>query len=332
MQSFLSKVTSQVISTHDNISNIIFILPSKRASLFLKTELKNQLTNNSFLPNILSIEDFIKTISNLEQVEHINLIFEFYKVYKNLTPKKDLDSFDVFAKWATILLQDFNEIDSNLIDAKSILSYINESKRIESWNLKNKEHTTLTNNYLAFFNQIQSYYTNLKKHLLNRQIGYQGLLYRKAFENLEQFVNQNQNSKYIFIGFNALNKAEENIIHELLFQKKAEIFWDNDVFYNQNNNLAGKYFKKYKNNWNYYKTRKFNWQEQNINTDKNVYLYGLPKNITQIKKTGELLAEIDKKNQIQKTAVILGNEKLLPVLLNSIPKEINHVNILWDMI
>ncbi|NOQ92906.1 MAG: PD-(D/E)XK nuclease family protein [Flavobacteriaceae bacterium] len=327
MQSFLSKVTSQVISNHDNISNITFILPSKRAGLFLKTEFKKQLINSSFLPNILSIEEFIKNISNLEQVESITLIFEFYKVYKKLTPKNSLDSFDIFSKWATILLQDFNEIDSNLIDAEFILSYINDSKRIESWNLKNNEQTALTSNYLAFFDQIKLYYTHLNKYLLNKDIGYQGLLYRKAFENIEQFIKHNQNSKYIFAGFNALNKAEENIIHELLIQNKAEIFWDNDLFYAEDNNLAGKYFKKYKNSWNYYKTRKFNWQEQNINNTKNVYLYGLPKNITQIKKAGELLNDLNKKKQIHKTAVILGNEKLLPILLNSIPKEINHINI-----
>ncbi len=327
MQSFLSKVTSEVISSHDNISNITFILPSKRAGLFLKTELKSQLVGRTFLPNIISIEEFIIKISNLEQVESITLIFEFYKVYKKLSPKNRLDSFDVFSKWATILLQDFNEIDSNLIDAESILSYINESKRIESWNLKDNEHTPLTSNYLTFFNQIKSYYTHLSKDLLSKKIGYQGLLYRKAFENIEQFIEQNQNSKYVFAGFNALNKAEEKIIHKLLVHDKAEIFWDNDTFYNENNNLAGKYFKNYKNNWNYYKTREFNWQEKNINTNKNVYLYGLPKNITQIKKAGELLNEIYKKNEIHKTAIILSNEKLLPVLLNAIPKEINHINI-----
>ncbi len=327
MQSFLSKVTSQVISDHDNISNITFILPSKRAGLFLKTELKSQLACRTFLPNILSVEEFIKDISNLEQVESITLIFEFYKVYKKITPKNNLDSFDIFSKWATVLLQDFNEIDSNLLDAKYILSYITDSKRIENWNLKNNEQTALTSNYLGFFDLIISYYTLLNKHLLNKGIGYQGMLYRKAFENIEQFIKHNQNSKYIFVGFNALNKAEENILHEFLIQNKAEIFWDNDLLYDKDNNLAGKYFKKYKTKWSYYKTRKFNWQEQNINNTKNVYLYGLPKNVTQIKKVGELLIDLNKKEQIQKTAVILANEKLLPVLLNSIPKEINHINI-----
>lgn len=327
MQSFLSKVTSQVIATHDNISNITFVLPSKRAGLFLKTAIKDQLTKGSFLPKVISIEEFIKDISGLEQADNIALIFQFYQVYKKLHPDHKADSFETFSKWATILIQDFNEIDSNLIDAESILSYVNESKRIESWNLQANDQTPLTNNYLAFFDQIKSYYTHLNTHLLSQNTGYQGLLYKKAFENLNEFIKLNTNSTFIFAGFNALNKAEEKIIHELLIQNKAEIYWDNDDFYSNNNNLAGKYFNTYKKNWDYYKTRKFNWAEKNINSPKNVYIHGLPKNITQIKKAGDILEDIQHKNQIQNTAVILGNEKLLPALLNAIPKNIKHVNI-----
>jgi len=150
MQSFLSKVAHQIISNHSNISNITIILPSKRAGLFLKTELKKHLNKTSLLPKILSVEDFIKEISEFEHLDNVTLIFEFYKVYSKLTNKENVDSFDVFSKWASILLHDFNEIDSNLIDAENILNYITESKRIEHWNLKDQDQTSLTKNYLAF--------------------------------------------------------------------------------------------------------------------------------------------------------------------------------------
>lgn len=316
-----------MLSKTDDISNITFVLPSKRSGLFLKTEIQKQLTNQAFLPKILSIETFIQEISGLDQADPIALIFEFYKVYKQIQPADQLDPFESFSKWAQLLIQDFNEIDSNLLDATSILSYVNESKRIESWNLQSSDQTALTNKYLAFFDQIKSYYSELSNHLLSQSIGYQGLLYKKAVENLDAYIQRQSNPQYVFAGFNALNNAEEHIIHELLMRNHAEIFWDNDTFYINNNNLAGKYFKKYSTQWDYYKTRKFNWLDNNINATKNVYIYGLPKNITQIKKAGELLQEINTNKQVQNTAVVLGNEKLLPVLLNSIPKEINHLNI-----
>ena len=327
MQSFLSKVISQILSTSDCISDITFILPSKRAGLFLRTELKKQIRSSAILPKVISIEDFIIQISGISLVDRITLIFEFYTVYSLHTPKDKLDPFEIFSKWAGILLQDFNEIDSNLIDGLDIFNYINESKRIEKWNLNENEHTQLTKNYLAFFDLLKIYYTNLSTHLLKKKIGYQGLIYRKANESVEQFINQNLNTQFVFAGFNALNKVEENIIQKFLVHGNSEIYWDNDSFYSKSNNQSAKYFKQYKKNWNYYRTNPFQWEEDNINKKKNLFIYGTPKNIGQIKKTASILKNLSKKGDLNNSAVILANEKLLPVLLNSIPREVREANI-----
>ncbi len=328
MQSFLSKVTSHVLSNNTNLSKLTFILPNKRSGLFLKTEIAKQIQNPSILPKIISVEEFILEISGMNIIENTTLIFEFYKVYSNCTKKNDLDSFEIFSKWAFILLQDFNEIDSNLIDAIQILNYVNDSKRLENWNLKNNTHTSLTRNYLSFFENIKIYYTNLYAHLIDKNMGYQGVLYRRAFEKIELYMKENHHEKFIITGFNALNKAEEGIFHQLLLNNHAEIYWDTDEFYFNHNNEAGKFFKIYKENWNFYKTHDFNWIENNLNTNKEIQIKGVAKNITQIKKVGDILEQLKNNGgNLQNTAVILCNENLLPVLLNSIPKEIENANI-----
>jgi hypothetical protein len=328
MQSFLSEVTKDSISKHEDLSHVTFILPSKRAGLFLKSEIKEQVNHSAFFPRIVSIEDFIIEISNLENVDNVTLLFEFYKVYLANCSHESADSFDVFSKWAHILLQDFNEIDSNLIDAENILSYVSDSKRIESWNLKNDEQTTLATNYLNFFKKIEIYYKQLYAYLLGKQIGYQGMLYREANNKTASFVASNKETKFIFAGFNALTKAEEKIIHSFLLQGIAEIYWDTDSFYLENNLEAGKYFKEYQKNWAFYNTHSFNWIRTNFNTEKNIQIYGVPKNITQIKKVASILKEIYKtQGNLQNTAVVLSNEKLLPVLLNSLPNEVKNANI-----
>jgi hypothetical protein len=326
MQSFLSKVCTEVLTKYNDTSNLIFVLPSKRARLFLKTEIKKQLNKASILPSIISIEDFIQNLSGLNQIDPIHLTFEFYSVYKEITPESELDSFEVFSKWSSQLLQDFNEIDSNLFDAKNLLKYINESRQLENWNLEENQ-TELTNRYLKFFSHIEKYYSSLKSHLTHKNLGYQGMLYRTAFENTDHYLESLQKDQFIFSGFNALNIAEEKIINEFLLKNKAEIYWDNDTFYSENNIIAGKYFKKYKNTWSYYKAHKFKWTESLINTKKNIEIEAVPKNVSQIKKVSTILQKLAKENKIQDTAVILGNEKLLPVLLNSLPKNIDHVNI-----
>ena len=57
---------------------------------------------------------------------------------------------------------------------------------------------------------------------------------------------------------------------------------------------------------------------------KNINITGIPKNHSQIKYIGQLLTQIDK---LKKTAVVLSDESLLPILLNSLTIPLSEVNI-----
>ena len=127
MQSFLSKVVSEVLKNDTPLSSTTFILPNKRSGLFLKNVLKHQLNQTTFLPKIISIEEFVKDITGYEVLDTVSLIFEFYGIYKTHTTKQETDSFESFSKWASILLQDFNDLDSNLFDTAEILAYLSDT-------------------------------------------------------------------------------------------------------------------------------------------------------------------------------------------------------------
>ncbi len=327
MQSFLSKVVSEVLKQDTSLSATTFILPNKRAGLFLKNIFKQQLEQTTFLPRIISIEEFVKEISGFEVLDTVGLIFEFYGIYLTYTPKQEADSFESFAKWAAILLQDFNDLDSNLFDTAAILAYLSDSKRIEQWHPGESEESPLVKKYLAFFNKVITYHAAFISHLSDRKLGYQGLVYRRATESLAKYKESHQKQKFVFAAFNALNKAEETIIQGLLEDNLASIYWDHDDFYTKSNNQSEQFFKKYMRSWPYYISNDFKWQENNINSPKTIHFHGLPKNISQIKHVGSLLKDLHRDTGISDTALILGNEKLLPSLLNSIPKEIPKANI-----
>ena len=327
MQSFLSKVVSEVLKHDTSLSETTFILPNKRSGLFLKNIIKQQLKKTAFLPRIISIEEFVKDISGFEVLDTVGLIFEFYGIYLSHTPKQEADTFESFSKWAAILLQDFNDLDSNLFDTASILAYLSDSKRLEQWNLDESDESPLVKKYLAFFNKVITYHSAFTSHLCNKKLGYQGLVYRRATESLAKFKEAHKKEKFVFAAFNALNKAEEKIIQDLLEDNMALIYWDHDNFYTRSNNQSEQFFKKYIRSWPYYISNDFKWQENNINSQKTIHFHGLPKNISQIKHVGSLLKDLHKDTGIKDTALILGNEKLLPSLLNSIPKEITKANI-----
>ncbi len=327
MQSFLSKVVSEVLESNATLSNVTFILPNKRSGIFLKTVLKEQLHNVTFLPRILSIEEFVKEITGFDILDNVSLLFEFYGIYKENTPKTETDSFEHFSKWASILIQDFNDLDSNLFDTTSILSYLSETKRIEQWYPDEPTTSSMVEKYLSFFEKIITYHSAFKNYLIPKNVGYQGLVYRMALEALASYKSEHINHKFVFAAFNALNKAEEKIIQDLLINDLASIYWDHDEFYEKSNNQSAQFFKKYQRSWPYYVSHNFQWKESNINTPKIVHFHGLPKNISQIKHVGSLLKELHDSEGIEDTAVILGNEKLLPSLLNSMPPEITKANI-----
>lgn len=327
MAKFLKAVLEDLYEQGHDLSTLTFILPNKRAGVFLREELSQLSKRAMFLPNILSIQDFTEQLSDLKPVGSIELLFEFYHTYLELTPTENQESFDVFSKWAITLLQDFNEIDSYLIQEEKVFEYISATKELDHWSLGEKQ-TPLTKKYLTFWKQIQQYYYNLRERLLDQQQGYKGLIYREAVKKTTNYAQNNPNALCIFIGFNALNTAESTIIQKLLEQHKALIYWDIDeVFLQDHIHDASHFIRQYKTNWQYYKSHTFKWPGKDYVKPKKISVIGSPKHITQVKYVGTLLESLYAKNKLKSTAVVLANETLLIPLLNSLPSSIKHINI-----
>ena len=328
MTSFLENVIADLQNKYIDVSKTTFVLPSKRAGVFLKELISHHIKKTIFAPEILSIETFVETLSDIEYSQNIELLFEFYEVYLKITPKGQQETFDKFSYWAQILLQDFNEIDRHLTPADAVFNYLSAIKQINHWSL-DKEQTTHVKNYISFWNRLPIFYTAFKQALLEKRKGYQGLVYREAVNNLEQYITTNPEKRFVLIGFNALNKAEEIIIQELLQQDLAMIYWDIDeTFINDPIHDAGLFTRLYKSNWPYFTKHSFNWITQNYSTEKNINVIGAPKQIGQVKYIGELLNGLCKTHgTLSNTAIVLGDENLLTPLLSSIPKEVGPINI-----
>lgn len=324
MGTFIQDVLIDLINREVDFSKLTFVLPSRRAGIFLKHELGNTLNKTIFSPNILSIEEFVEELSDLKSVPNTLLLFELYQVYLNLTDPKSTESFDSFSKWAQVILQDFNEIDRYLIPQDKLFSYLSAIKNLDHWSMQN-DQTDLVKNYLRFWNRLPQYYMAFKEALKNKKIGYQGLIYREATESLESYI-QNCNTQHVFLGFNALNTAEEIIIQELLQNNLASIYWDADAhFLNNKTHDAGLFLRHHKSNWKFFEKNDFNWMAQNYNSEKHIEVIGVPKAVGQAKYIGALLQKFN--GNLNRTAVVLGDESLLDVVINSLPENVNALNI-----
>ena len=132
MNKFLNYVAEKIIDNSD-LSNLKLILPSNRASLFLRNILIQKIEKPTFSPSIISISDFIEDLSEIKRVNKTQAVFEMYISYCENTSKKDQENFDDFMGWADIIINDFNLIDNYLVDTNAIFSNMISASEIKDW-------------------------------------------------------------------------------------------------------------------------------------------------------------------------------------------------------
>ncbi|WP_139854003.1 PD-(D/E)XK nuclease family protein [Aequorivita sinensis] len=326
MVTFIQETLAEIKNTYSDISEVTIILPSKRAGGFLMNELKKQASHTQFAPKILSIEEFIEQLSNLSIIDNTELLFKSYQAYQNTAAIKQKDDFETYATWATTLLNDFNEIDRYLVETAPFFGYLASIKTLERWGVSD-EKTELIENYLKFWENLPLLYNNIQELLLKENIGYQGMVYREAAANIEHYINSHGNITHLFVGFNALNTAEQYIFQELLETGNTKVYWDTDLsFYEDPKHSASYFIRKYTKEWKYFQNNPPSIHSDNFKQPKHIQLVEVQKNIGQAKYVGELLSELSDE-EIKKTAIVLGDENLLVPLLYSLPENVKNINV-----
>lgn len=316
MRTFLDEIAQEIINSKHPFESVKIVVPSRRASLFLKNALSRQIQKPTFAPEIVSIENFVEELAGLKKVLPVDLLFECYAAYCEVTLKNQRDSFDQFLGWAPVILSDFNEIDAHLVDAKNFFDFQFSLQEMTQWT-KSEEQSKIIQNHLTFWKTMPGLYERLNQRLQQKQQGTLGLIFREAVSNLEFYLNQNDKQHY-FVGFNALNESEAQIIQEFISREKGSVHWDIDqYFYQDKVHAAGKFIRQYQNHWKSLRSQTISLQEHYIQPKK-IEIIGVSKNIAQAKYASQLAAKLATGYPDEKTAVVLGNESLLSPALSAI--------------
>jgi ATP-dependent helicase/nuclease subunit B len=312
----------------DKIENLLIVLPNKRGALFLKNHLSEVYQKAIWLPKIISAEELIENLSGLQVLEEIDLTCYLYESYKTAYGE-GAETFDSFIKWGQMVLQDFNELDRYLADSEQLYENLKDIKIIENWSLNAEDLTQFQSNYLRFMSVIGNIYKHFTQFLINNKWAYQGLAYRHSVQNLgiNDFVNSHY--KTIFCGFNALNAAELKIFKHYTNSGKAEILWDADKYYFEDEGQeAGLFLRK---NLQYFSQKDFSFIEDNFKEEKCIEIISVPKQMGQaqvIKQSVQKL--INARVPLDKVAIVLANEKMLWPVLQQLPADVGHVNITME--
>jgi CRISPR/Cas system-associated exonuclease Cas4 (RecB family) len=325
MQNFLDKLSQHILNKHANeLGNVQIVLPSRRARVFLTDYFKQHIQQNSWLPEIYSLEDFVKELSQLTVLDNIDLVFKLYDTHQKIEGSK-AEALEDFLSWANTLLQDFNEVDRYLVSSEELYTFLSEAKAIENWNLGNEELSEFQKNYLHFWRKLGDYYKYFSKQLLDENAAYQGLAFRKLAEDLKaNKVDYATDKVLYFAGFNALTLAEEQIIQHFIKNHKAQILWDADEYYlSDTNQEAGLFLRDYQK-----KFKTMDWtSSQLLKGEKEINIYSISGDIGQAKLIGELVSQKQAENTLKNTAIVLGDEDLLMPVLESLPKSVERINV-----
>jgi len=322
MESFLTETIRTLSQGPHALSDYTIILPSKRAGGFLNQLLVQQADQAFFSPKIYSIEDFVAHVSGVSIMPKTDVLLAGFSRYQSIQKT----SFTDYLQWAETMLSDFNELDRHLVEPKAFFSYLSQIKALDRWNLE-ESPTPLMTDYFKFWETLFPFYTQLTESLLAEGQAYQGLVYRRAAEDLTHYLNTHGAAPHAFIGFNALNPAEQLLIQELLAQGNTQVFWDmDDHFIQDPQHSVSHFLKDYLGTWPHYKTHPKPDFPKHFAQHKNIRLIQADSDLAQVKMMTKLLSETPRE-QWEKTALVLADESLLIPVLYALPQHITSVNI-----
>ena len=344
MKSFLAYVAEDIIQKYGtDLSRIAVVFPNKRASLFLNEHLARQ-TNGKPLwsPAYITISELFRQQSDLTVADPIKLVCDLHKSFCLHTGSDE--TLDKFYGWGQLLISDFDDIDKNMADADRVfanlrdihelddLSYLTDEQRQllkHFFSHFTEEHETeLKQRFLRLWSHFADIYHDFNERLAKQGLAYEGALYRQVCchglptNTTEQFPYD----RYLFVGFNLVQKVEQHLFSQLQKEGKARFYWDFDHYYLQQHE-AGRYIAQYLRYFPNELDSQCDDIYKNFHQPKEITYLAAPTEHIQARYVSRWLRDQQRYKDGRRTAIVLCNEQLLPTVIHCLPDEVEKVNI-----
>ena len=349
-KTFLEYVAEDIISKYGtDLSRIAVVFPNKRAALFLNEHLARIAGQPVWSPAYITISDLFRQHTDLKTADPIKLICDIHKSFTKCTGISE--TLDHFYGWGQLLLADFDDIDKNMADADSIfcnlkdihelddISYLdNEQKEMLARffaNFSDDIDSELKKRFLSLWSHFGDIYHDYNRRLTEQGIGYEGAIYRKVAS--EQTLHLKYD-KYLFVGFNLLQKVERVLFSRLMKEGKAKFYWDFDEYYmpSPSQHLTTSPSQHLTTSPSQHLNLS-DFPNELDNTDPDIYanmrrpkrirFISSPTENAQARFASNWLLENDRYKAGRKTAVVMCDESILLPLMHSLPPEADKVNI-----
>lgn len=372
MTPFLKQIAeAYVAGCSDELIDYCFVFPNKRSATFFSNYISQISTGIAFQPAMISIETLVNDITKsvtMSRIEQLFVLFDCYRtIVRKNTGQEPMLFFDSFLSWGETILNDFNDVDRYLADTTQLFKNIKFFKEIAS-NFLTDEQIEIINRYWRdpivysadarmwkhldsdsndtavikkFFSLwliLHELYEMFRLELRKRKLSYSGMIYRDAVEHLKKNGLSKETlpyKKYIFIGFNALSAAEEEIFAYFRDNGIGYFYWDYDspafsMKQNPATTFVGRYVKQFPSD----PAVSYDFIRHKPESFPTINIIGIPSAFGQTKKAAEILERMINESpedftpdNAKRTAVVLPDETLCVPLVNSLPPIVRPINI-----
>lgn len=342
MESFLKLVAADLYKhTEGNLAHTAVVFPNKRAGLFFNEYLAQESESPIWSPAYVSISELFRSLSPWEVGDPVKLVCELYKIFRRET--QSTETLDDFYFWGEMLISDFDDADKNKVDTDELFSNLQDLRNIMDdytfiddeqeeairqffQNFSIERRTALKERFISLWDVLGNIYKGFRESLASQNIAYEGMMYRHVIEHLD--VDKLPYEKYVFVGFNVLNKVEHTLFTQLKDAGKAVFYWDYDEFYMKENRQAvtheaGEFIRR---NLRDFPSPLSGELFKNLSKPKEVHYIASSTENAQARYLPQWIRN-NLTTPEKETAVVLCNEALLQPVLHSLPAEVKHVNI-----
>ena len=342
MESFLKLVAADLYKhTEGNLAHTAVVFPNKRAVLFFNEYLAQESESPIWSPAYVSISELFRSLSPWEVGDPVKLVCELYKIFRRET--QSTETLDDFYFWGEMLISDFDDADKNKVDTDKLFSNLQDLRNIMDdytfiddeqeeairqffQNFSIERRTALKERFISLWDVLGNIYKGFRESLASQNIAYEGMMYRHVIEHLD--VDKLPYEKYVFVGFNVLNKVEHTLFTQLKDAGKAVFYWDYDEFYMKENRQAvtheaGEFIRR---NLRDFPSPLSGELFKNLSKPKEVHYIASSTENAQARYLPQWIRN-NLTTPEKETAVVLCNEALLQPVLHSLPAEVKHVNI-----
>ena len=341
MTPFLKEVAQDLVAKFgDDLQYCAIVFNNNRPATYLRKYLADIIQKPFFSPAIYTIQEFFAGSVKEKPADFYLQFFTLLKVYNRLLEEEGLAPMksSQFFPLAKIMLSDFAQIDNDLVDADKLYQEMEDVAQINlEFDYLSKEqydflaqfwqsysegkHKKQQELFIKMWRRMPRLYELFHEALKTQNYITNGQVYRHLADTdltTSDFINSFNRGKIIFVGFNALTRAEAKVFTHLQEADKALFYFDVDTYYLEDElQEAGLFLRK-----NFKQLGLKNVFENNDNgfTSENhsVNVYKVQGQSAQAKILNQIIGDEDVEEEVGTTAIILADEQLLMPALQTI--------------